>query len=37
VVEEMTNMMTALRTYEANAATINTAKSMYNKALELGR
>lgn len=37
VVEEMANMMTALRTYEANAATINSAKSMFNKALELGR
>lgn len=37
VVEEMANMMTALRTYEANAATINSAKTMFNKALELGR
>ncbi|HDQ39841.1 MAG TPA: flagellar basal body rod protein FlgC [Desulfonatronum sp.] len=37
VVEEMTNMMTALRTYEANAATISSVKAMYNKALELGR
>jgi flagellar basal-body rod protein FlgC len=37
VVEEMANMMTALRTYEANAATISSAKTMYNKALELGR
>ena len=37
VVEEMANMMTALRTYEANAATISSAKAMFNKALELGR
>jgi flagellar basal-body rod protein FlgC len=37
VVEEMTNMMTALRTYEANAATISAIKTMYNKAVELGR
>ncbi|SMP42548.1 flagellar basal-body rod protein FlgC [Desulfonatronum zhilinae] len=37
VVEEMANMMTALRTYEANAATISSAKTMFNKALELGR
>jgi len=37
VVEEMTNMMTALRTYEANVATITSVKAMFNKALELGR
>ncbi|SDB12239.1 flagellar basal-body rod protein FlgC [Desulfonatronum thiosulfatophilum] len=37
VVEEMANMMTALRTYEANAATVSSAKAMFNKALELGR
>lgn len=37
VVEEMANMMTALRTYEANASTITSAKAMFNKALELGR
>lgn len=37
VVEEMTNMMTALRTYEANASTITSVKAMFNKALELGR
>ena len=37
VVEEMANMMTALRTYEANASTISSAKAMFNKALELGR
>ncbi len=37
VVEEMANMMTALRTYEANAATVSSAKAMFSKALELGR
>lgn len=37
MVEEMANMMTALRSYEANAATITSAKAMFNKALELGR
>lgn len=37
VVEEMANMMTALRTYEANASTITAVKTMFNKALELGR
>ncbi|MFP4168273.1 MAG: flagellar basal body rod protein FlgC [Desulfonatronovibrionaceae bacterium] len=37
VVEEMANMMTAMRTYEANAQSVSTAKEMYNKALEIGR
>jgi len=37
VVEEMANMMTAMRTYEANVTAVSTAKEMYNKALELGR
>lgn len=37
VVEEMANMMTAQRGYEANVTTIDTIKSMYNKALEIGR
>ncbi|MDQ7031535.1 MAG: flagellar basal body rod protein FlgC [Desulfonauticus sp.] len=37
VVEEMANMMTTLRTYEANVSVITTVKTMYNKALEIGR
>lgn len=37
VVEEMTNMMTAVRTYEANATSINSLKTMFNKALTLGQ
>jgi flagellar basal-body rod protein FlgC len=37
VVEEMANMMTAQRNYEANVATVETVKAMYTKALEIGR
>jgi len=37
VVEEMASLMTAQRNYEANVATIETVKGMYNKALEIGR
>lgn len=37
VVEEMTNMLTAMRSYEANATTIENLKGMFNKALEIGR
>ncbi len=37
VVEEMANMMTAQRGYEANVTSIDTIKAMYNKALEIGR
>jgi flagellar basal-body rod protein FlgC len=37
VVEEMANMMTAQRGYEANVASIETVKGMYMKALELGK
>ncbi len=37
VVEEMANMMTAQRNYEANATTVEAIKSMYTKALEIGR
>lgn len=37
VVEEMTNMLSAMRAYEANVSTITTAKSMFTKALEIGR
>ncbi len=37
VVEEMASLMTAQRGYEANVSTIDAVKSMYNKALEIGR
>lgn len=35
--EEMVNLITASRTYEANVTAINAAKNMMNKALEIGR
>jgi flagellar basal-body rod protein FlgC len=37
VVQEMANMMTATRSYEANVTSISTAKAMFDKALELSR
>ncbi len=37
VIEEMTNMMSAMRTYEANVAGIKATKEMALKALEIGR
>ena len=37
VVEEMTNMLSAMRAYEANVSTITTSKNMFTKALEIGR
>ncbi len=37
VVMEMTDLISASRSYEANVTMINNAKSMYNKALEIGR
>ena len=37
VVEEMANLMTAQRGYEANVTSIDTIKGMYNKALEIAR
>ena len=37
VVEEMTNMLSAMRAYEANVSTITTSKAMFTKALEIGR
>jgi len=37
VVEEMANMITTMRGYEANAQSIATVKTMFNKALEIGR
>lgn len=35
--EEMVNMMTALRAYEANVTVFNLSKGMYAKTLEIGR
>jgi len=37
IIEEMVNMMTASRSYEANVTAINTTKKMALKALEIGR
>jgi len=37
VVEEMTNMLATMRSYEASVASIDGIKNMFNKALELGR
>jgi flagellar basal-body rod protein FlgC len=37
VVEEMANMITAMRSYEASSSSIGTVKNMFNKALEIGR
>ena len=37
VIEEMVNMMMAVRAYEANVRAFNTSKGMYQKSLELGR
>lgn len=37
VIEEMVNMLSATRSYEANVAVINATKSMVNKTLEIGR
>ena len=37
VMEEMVNILSATRSYEANVAAVNAVKSMVNKALEIGR
>lgn len=37
VMEEMVNMIGASRAYEANVQAINATRSMWNKALEIGR
>ena len=37
VVEEMSNLMTAQRNYEANVTTVDAVKGMYIKALDIGR
>lgn len=37
VMEEMVNMIGASRAYEANVQAINAARTMWNRALEIGR
>lgn len=37
IVTEMTDMISASRSYEANVQMINGSKSMFNKALEIGK
>ena len=37
VIEEMVNVLSATRSYEANVAVVNATKSMVTKALEIGR
>ena len=37
VIEEMVNMMMAMRAYEANVTTFNISKRMFLKTLEIGR
>ena len=36
VVDEMTDMINANRSYEANVAVVNTAKSLFRAALSIG-
>lgn len=36
-VEEMVNMISASRSYEANVTSFNTMKAMFTKALEIGK
>jgi flagellar basal-body rod protein FlgC len=37
IVTEMTDMISASRSYEANVQMINGSKAMFNKAMEIGR
>ncbi len=37
VVEEMVNMITISRSYEANAQSVDSAKKMFNRALQIGQ
>ncbi|NEZ45886.1 flagellar basal body rod protein FlgC [Clostridium niameyense] len=37
VLNEMAEMMTSMRTYEANVTALSAEKTMFNKALEIGR
>ncbi|MBV4426945.1 flagellar basal body rod protein FlgC [Clostridium tyrobutyricum] len=37
ILNEMADMMTATRSYEANVSAVNSEKSMFSKALEIGK
>ncbi|MCH3964228.1 MAG: flagellar basal body rod protein FlgC [Clostridium sp.] len=37
ILNEMADMMVAVRSYEANVSAINSEKSMFSKALEIGK
>ncbi len=37
VVEEMANMITTMRSYEANVQAIQDTKAMFNKAIQIAR
>ncbi|WP_027179153.1 flagellar basal body rod protein FlgC [Maridesulfovibrio bastinii] len=37
VVEEMTNMITVMRSYEANAQSVQASKQMFNKATQIAQ
>jgi flagellar basal-body rod protein FlgC len=37
IIEEMVNMISASRSYEANVTAINSSKSMIAKTMEIGR
>lgn len=37
IIEEMVNMMTAFRAYEASVAAFNISKSMFMRSLDIGR
>ncbi|WP_291326742.1 flagellar basal body rod protein FlgC [Desulfovibrio sp. UCD-KL4C] len=37
VIEEMVNMITISRSYEANAQSVDSAKKMFNRALQIGQ
>ncbi|SMF07532.1 flagellar basal body rod protein FlgC [Desulfovibrio gilichinskyi] len=37
VIEEMVNMITISRSYEANAQSVDSAKKMFNQALKIGQ
>jgi flagellar basal-body rod protein FlgC len=37
VVEEMTNMMSTMRSYEANTQSISAVKQMFAKAIAIGK
>ena len=37
IIDEMVNMISASRSYEANVNSFNSMKSMFTKALEIGK